>query len=120
MAALVISLVNLLINILRKKMKIKIDHVTNSSSASFMIPKSVLTEDQIRMIHDHIETAALLKKLHPDDQQYNFGYIERRDQWYIEETKHSIQGHTSMDNFDIFAFLIAIGIPNSEIHYEHS
>ena len=99
-------------------MKIKIDHVTNSSSASFMIPKSCLSEDQIKMIRDHIETAACLQKMNPDDDQYKFGYVEYNCWWQIEETKHSIQGHTSMDNFNMFAFLIAIGIPNTEIHYE--
>jgi hypothetical protein len=70
------------------------------------------------MIHDHIETAAFLEKTHPDDDKYHFGYVEKRNSWSIEETKHSIQGSTSMDNFDMFAFLIAIDVPNTEIHYE--
>jgi hypothetical protein len=101
-------------------MKFKIDHVTNSSSASFMIPKSCLREDQLRMIRDHLETAKFLMKQHPDDRTYKFGHVEPGQQWSIEETKHSIQGHTSMDNFDMFAFLIVIGVPNAEIHYESS
>lgn len=99
-------------------MKIKIDHVTNSSSASFMIPRSVLTEDQIRMIRDHIEVANFFKKTNEGDPTYNFGYTGKHDAWIIEESAHSIQGHTSMDNFNMFSFLIAIDIPNSEIHYE--
>lgn len=99
-------------------MKIKIDHVTNSSSASFMIPKSCLTGDQIRMIRDHINTAAFLEKTYPDKNEYKFGHIDERYAWQIDETKHSLQGHTSMDNFSMFAFLIAIGVPNGEINYE--
>lgn len=100
-------------------MKLKIDHVTNSSSASFMIPKSCLTENQMRMIRDHIETAMFFQKAHPDKEEYKFGYVDERYSWQIDESHHSVQGHTSMDNFDMFAFLVAIGVPGGEIHYEH-
>lgn len=99
-------------------MKLKTDFVTNSSSSSFMIPKSALTEKQMMMIRDHIHTANYLTKQYPNNENYKFGYIQERQQWMIEETDHSISGHTSMDNFNMFAFLIAIGVPNNEIHME--
>jgi len=99
-------------------MRIKIDHVTNSSSASFMIPKSALTEDQMKMIRDYHHTAIFLHKAYPNEEKYNFQYYDKG--WVIEETQHSIQGHTSMDNFNMFQFLIAIGVSNVEIHYEHA
>ena len=101
-------------------MKIKIDHVTNSSSASFMVPKSALTNNQVMMIRDHIETAALLMQQHPDDPHYKFGYVSENYKWFIEESDHSISGSTSMDNFDMFAFLISIGVNNNEIHSKGS
>jgi len=72
----------------------------------------------MRMIRDHLETATFLTKTHPGDMSYNFGYIRKSDEWKIEESNHSIQGYTLMTNFDMFAFLIAIDIPNTEIHYE--
>ena len=99
-------------------MKIKIDHVTNSSSASFMIPKSSLTEDQIRMIKDHIEMAHFYERAFPG--KHNFDFIDEGSGWKIEETDHSIKGHTWMDNFNMLKFLEVIGVNMDEVHYDHS
>ena len=90
-------------------MKIKIDHITNSSSASFMIPKSCLSNHKIMMIKDHIEAASCLGN--------NF-YVNKKDKWKISETNHSIQGYTSMDNFDMFLFLTLIGVDEKDIVHE--
>jgi len=81
-------------------MKIKIDFVTNSSSASFSIPKSCLTKKQIYMIINHIELAAMVEESYKGKL-----YLTP---WIIEDKKHSIEGNTSMDNFDMVWFLTDI------------
>lgn len=90
-------------------MKIKVDFVTNSSSASFMIAKSCINEKQIVLIHNHIEAAQAF--IEPGQRLY-------LDQWIIEEKKHVIQGHTSMDNFDMGWFLKKIGVDMECVHFE--
>ena len=78
-------------------MKIKIDYITNSSSASFTIPSSCLTEKQISMIVNHIELASAIAEDYDGDLFL--------DEWTIEDKKHSVEGYTSMDNFDMTWFL---------------
>jgi hypothetical protein len=91
-------------------MKIKIDFVTNSSSASFIIPKSCLNEKQIVMIHNHVEFGIAIK----DKPKYGL-YL---DPWTIKETEDTIEGDTMMDNFDMEWFLRKIGVPDHCIQFE--
>lgn len=87
-------------------MKVKTDFVTNSSSASFAIPKSCLTMKQIHMIINHIELAAMV--------QESYEGKLFLDPWIIEVKKHSVEGDTSMDNFDMNWFLTNIVKVDSE------
>lgn len=98
-------------------MKIKSDFVTNSSSSSFVIDIKNLTDAQIAMIHDHIETALLIQKKDPD---INFGYPNRMDAWAITELNGKISGETTMDNFNMSEFLTYIGVPMDLVEYDHS
>jgi hypothetical protein len=88
-------------------MKIKVDFVTNSSSASFTINKKVLTKRQIMLIKNHIEVARMLARIDNNDWWY--------DPWTIWETKKHISGSTFMDNFDMAEFLKIIGVEGENI-----
>lgn len=94
------------------KMKIKIDFITNSSSANFTIPKKYLTKEQILMIHSHIEIGLMIAK------RDNLSIYT--DEWYIKETKDEISGRTSMDNFDMLWFLDMIHVDRTKMEYQHS
>ena len=87
-------------------MKLKIDFITNSSSASFTICKSNLTELQIYQIKNHIQ---IIKEFSPDNYS--------NDPWKISETDKFIRGSTMMDNFDMLWFLSSIGVKQEYIDY---
>lgn len=97
-------------------MKFKIDFVSNSSCASFVIPKYTISQLQIDMIKNHIEVAKAYSKNFKSDDEYgpncDFGWL---DPWTIKETKKYIEGETSMDNFDMLKFLLHIGIDEDNI-----
>jgi len=84
-------------------MKAKIDFVTNSSSACYVILKENLTELQLFMIRNHIEAAKMF-----DDNIYE-------EAWRIDENDQQIEMSTTMDNFDMLWFLQMIGIDENKI-----
>jgi len=96
-------------------MKIKIDHVTNSSSASFVVARSCLTQKQVDMIVNHIELAAAVEETYKGKGKGVTLYL---DPWGITVNEHLVEGNTSMDNFDMNWFLIEIVKVDKEcIHF---
>jgi len=100
-------------------MKIRNGFVSNSSSSSFCINKNLLTQQQIDQIVDHIDTAVEIEnypsKEHTMDNEGKFGWL---DEWKIHVSSDEIKGSTSMDNFNMLEFLLAIGVPSDIIDYD--
>lgn len=86
-------------------MKVRHGFVSNSSSSSFIIEKQHLTDSQIDKIKRHSELA----------NEYHEQYGEYA--WNIQETEFLIKGDTSMAmaNFDMYSFLIKIGVNDKNI-----
>lgn len=87
-------------------MKLRIGFVTNSSSSSFTIAKSDLTDEQIEKIKNYFEAA---KKV---------GMNDFDDLWDINETNFNINGFTCMNNGDMLKFLRLIGVDRDNIEWE--
>jgi len=78
-------------------MKIRTGFVSNSSSASFIIAKQALTEEQIKSLLEYSDSK------------------ENTDGWIISEEKYFIRGCTFMDNEEIGSFLDSIKIPEESM-----
>ena len=87
-------------------MKLRIGFVTNSSSSSFTIAKSDLTDDQIEKIKNYFEAA----------REAGMNYFD--DGWDINETNFNINGFTYMDNGDMWKFLRLIGVDRNNVEWE--
>ena len=78
-------------------MKTRQGFVSNSSSSSFIIGKSNLTNEQIGKILDHHKIVE------------NHG-CHKYDSWEITIEEDYIKGSTLMDNFDMGHYLSSIGV----------
>jgi hypothetical protein len=86
-------------------MKIRNGFVSNSSSSSFVIAKSALSYLEIYAIKNHSTLA----------EDMNIGNID--EYWSITEDEHTIEGWTSMDNFDMDEYLTKIGIDSQHVKW---
>ncbi len=84
-------------------MKTRVGFVSNSSSSSFVIDKTYLSMHQIELIKSHAQHAK--ENLCIDTWDWDW-----ECPWEIEESPGMIRGDTSMNNFDMYRFLEAIGI----------
>lgn len=94
-------------------MKIRSGFVSNSSSSSFVIAKTALTEEQIEQIKNHQEIA---KKMGEGLSEHGFGCLD--SPWSIFENNYYVEGRTDMNNFDMFNFLGEIGVPLNVVRWE--
>ena len=78
-------------------MKIRKGFVSNSSSSSFIILTDNISAKQLKKIYNH------KIKTDPDDW------------WSIIEKDDYIQLSTFMDNFDMYTYLINIGVSEEDI-----
>ncbi len=84
-------------------MKARIGFVSNSSSSSFMISLSKITDEQKEAIVNHIDTARKM------------AFDTFFDSWDIKIESDTLHGCTAMDNFDMETFLSLLGVRNSDI-----
>lgn len=83
-------------------MKLRPGFVSNSSSSSFVIPLRVLSAKQVSMIKSHADSEG----------------CENYDAWDITENEFSVDGSTSMDNFDMHYFLThLVGVDSNDIEW---
>lgn len=77
------------------------------NSNSFAIHLSAISPIQLAAIHSHNSIA------------HKIGMVcGPKDAWNISDDGEYLQGYTQCDNFDMHAFLNAIGIPDTVIHWE--
>ena len=90
-------------------MKIRNGFVSNSSSASFTIPKYEISGRQAQQIIDHAEEC----------KKYGM-FCSDSEAWDIDDyDAHNIKGSTIMDNFDMHEFFGHIGVDPDVVRWNY-
>lgn len=89
--------------------------MSNSSSSSFVIDRDCLSNNQVKIIQDHIVAS---KMYDPPDEDWGWGN-DPGDAWTITVTDNEVAGFTSMDNFDMRHFLGEIGVDSNDISWSY-
>lgn len=88
-------------------MKKRKGFVSNSSSSSFIISKEHISSEQRHLIYAHDQSEEFKK------------YCTIEDCWLITEGKIWMVLSTTMDNFDMFNYLVdVVGIDSEQIQEE--
>lgn len=101
-------------------MKIRMGFVSNSSSASFSIKLDDITNNQLKLIQNHIEVVNddYCPKGHKCP--YNTGqWCDKHDAWDITVVDGKVKGFTTMNNFDMEKFLEGIGIDKNKMKFQY-
>ncbi len=89
-------------------MKIRNRFIANSSSSSFVLNKSKITNIQLEAVLNHLEYA---------DRHFN-GFWQSCG-WILDNEKETdLTGYTSMDNFDMRHFFERLGIPENAYTFD--
>lgn len=90
-------------------MRIRAGFVSNSSSSSFVISLNKLNKLQVAAIKRHIDIGR------------DFGvYARPGDEWDVYECDDGyLRGSTCMDNFNMYEFLIKIGIDSNDVEWSY-
>jgi len=98
-------------------MKIRMGHVTNSSSSSFVVDIKHITPKQKKYIYRHQTEAHKWMDRFDLPCMWGTNYLENEVLWRIIERNGQIQGMTWMDNFDMKAFMELIGVDVSKVKF---